>query len=79
MASLKINIGTKPFVPTVRTPVRAQIQRRVRQRDRDEIERLYMTGMSIRAVAAQVGVSKTTVLTTLKARGVEMRPRGMHY
>ncbi|MGV3713780.1 helix-turn-helix domain-containing protein [Pseudolysinimonas sp.] len=37
---------------------------------------LYESGLSTRAVADQVGVSKTGVLSTLHAANVTLRPRG---
>lgn len=54
-------------------------KRRITSKDRREIVRLYQEGRSSRAVAMAVGVSKATVLNTLKQAGVEMRPVGARY
>jgi hypothetical protein len=44
-----------------------------RQFDRDEARRLYESGLSLRAVAARLGVSNTAVFYGLKAIGVPIR------
>jgi transposase-like protein len=49
----------------------------------DRLERqtveLYERGLSARAVAAEVGIARTTVLRILKSRGVNVRPAGVVY
>jgi hypothetical protein len=40
---------------------------------------LYVGGMDSQAVAEELGVAKSTVLRTLKARGVTVRPWGVKY
>jgi len=40
---------------------------------------LYEGGMDSQAVADELGVAKSTVLRTLKVRGVEVRPWGVKY
>jgi len=45
----------------------------------DEIERRYRAGETSRAVADGLSVSKSTVLKTLRARQIEVRPVGVRY
>ena len=52
---------------------------RITERQRDRMVELYEGGMDSQAVADEVGVAKSTVLRTLKARGVEIRPWGVKY
>ncbi len=51
-------------------------RRRITKRIKDEVVELYTGGKSSRSVAEQVGIGRTTVLQVLKARGVDLRPRG---
>ena len=44
--------------------------------DHAEAERLYGAGMSIAAIAAQLGVKRNTVQTALRRRGVELKRVG---
>jgi len=65
-------------LPEVRRTERLPIaRRRITQRDRDRMVELYEDGMDSREVAAELGVVKSTVLRTLRARGVEVRPWGV--
>jgi len=49
---------------------------RVTDRDRRQIEDLYVSGLSSLDVAERVGVGKATVLSVLRERGVAIRPQG---
>lgn len=75
LAETKTNTRPLRDRPSVRSPRWVPKKRRLRQRDRDEIVRLYSSGMSSRAVAAEVGVGRTTVLDVLRAMGIALRPR----
>lgn len=46
---------------------------------RDDVVRLYLSGLTSRAVAEETKIGKTTVLKILKQEGVEVRPLGVHY
>lgn len=77
LSEAKTNTLAPLVRPSARSQKQAEIKRRVTKRDRAEIVRLYTSGMSSRAVADRVGVSKTTVLAALRAAGVPRRPRGV--
>lgn len=79
LASLKLNIPVTRPAPSTLPRVPVPVRRRVGQWDRDEIVRLYESGLSSRAVAQRVGIAKSSVLRILKEAGVEMRPRGVRY
>lgn len=51
-------------------------RRQITERDRARMIELYESGMSSRAVAAEVGVAKATVLNVLQKAGTEMRRPG---
>ena len=51
-------------------------RRRVTQKDRAEIVRLYELGLSAVVVAQRTGVSKTCVLNVLRSEGATVRPQG---
>jgi DNA invertase Pin-like site-specific DNA recombinase len=76
LANLNTNTPVKRGAPSDRSTQNRALRRRVLHRDRNEIVRLYQSGLSTRAVAREVGVSKTTVLSVLTGAGVKMRPRG---
>lgn len=52
---------------------------RLSERHQAEIEKFYLQGLSTRAVATRVGISKCAVLGVLKRREVEVRPQGNRY
>lgn len=80
LASYTANTPVALRPPATRIDDRQQSgRRRITARDRARIVELYEQGKSARYVASDVGVSKATVLTTLKRAGVEMRPVGAHY
>lgn len=80
LASFSANTPVALRPPAARLDDRQQSgRRRITARDRARIVELYEQGRSARYVASAVGVSKATVLTTLKRAGVEMRPVGAHY
>lgn len=80
LASYTANTPVELRPPAARIDDRRQSgRRRVTSRDRVRIVELYRQGRSTRFVAGEVGVSKATVLTTLKDAGVERRPIGAHY
>ena len=80
LASYTANTPVALRPPASRIDDRQQSgRRRITARDRTRIVELYKQGRSARYVASDVGVSKATVLTTLKRAGVEMRPVGAHY
>lgn len=80
LASYTANTPVALRPPAARIDDRQQSgRRRITARDRARIVELYEQGKSARYVASDVGVSKATVLTTLKRAGVEMRPVGAHY
>jgi hypothetical protein len=80
LASYTANTPVALRPPATRIDDRQQSgRRRITARDRARIVELYEQGRSARYVASAVGVSKATVLTTLKRAGVEMRPVGAHY
>lgn len=77
----RTNLNTRflreaPSARTVEPRPRRRHQARVRDATKDEVVRLYRSGMSTRAVADATGIGKTTVLKVLKDRGVELAPRG---
>jgi len=79
LAQFNLNPG-KSASSLVRTPVERPIARtRITQRHRDQMVELYEGGMDSREVAAELGVAKSTVLRTLRARGVTVRPWGVKY
>ncbi|WP_422879874.1 helix-turn-helix domain-containing protein [Nocardioides zhouii] len=51
-------------------------RRRITKRERKRVIEVYATGMSTRAVGAQLGMSKTVVLRILHQADVQVRPRG---
>jgi DNA invertase Pin-like site-specific DNA recombinase len=52
---------------------------RVTARLQAAVVEAYEGGMSIRRVAASLGLGRTTVLEILKDAGVTVRPRGRKY
>ncbi|MFI8774529.1 helix-turn-helix domain-containing protein [Gordonia sp. NPDC062954] len=46
---------------------------------RRDVVQLYEKGMTSRAVAAEVGIGRTTVLNILKDCGAIVRPHGARY
>jgi DNA invertase Pin-like site-specific DNA recombinase len=78
LASLNLNTQFLRPAPTDRSPASRSVnrKRRITQRDRDEVVRLYTSGQTALEVAEALGIGKTTVLTILKQAGVEVRPRG---
>jgi len=79
LAQTNPNTLTPLVTPSARpTATRPSGKRRLKQSEKNQIVQLYNSGMSTRAVASQLQVSKTTVLGVLKHRGVEVRPRGRH-
>ena len=81
VALARLNHNTlKPPSSLFKRPKRLPIARhRITERDRDRMVELYERGMDSRGVAAELGVAKSTVLRTLKARGVDVRPWGVKY
>ena len=51
-------------------------RRRITAKDRQRIVELYGSGLSSRAVAAELHVSKASVLNVLKSALIELRPPG---
>ncbi|KAA1378323.1 helix-turn-helix domain-containing protein [Aeromicrobium fastidiosum] len=65
--------------PARRDPSKAKPRagrRRITEKDRRRIVELYERGVSSRAVASEVGLSKATVLNVLKSEHVVRRPPG---
>ncbi|MEO7016411.1 MAG: helix-turn-helix domain-containing protein [Leifsonia sp.] len=58
-------------------PIRPGNQAKLSEEDKDEIARLYESGLSIHQLALRFGVTDNPVHKTLKERGVRMRdPQG---
>ena len=58
-------------------PIRRGNQAKLSETDKDEVARLYESGLSIRKIAVQFGVTDNPVHHALKERGVSMRdPHG---
>ncbi len=74
LASYSANTPVALRPPAARIDDRQQSgRRRITARDRARIVELYEQGKSARCVARDVGVSKATVLTTLKRAGLLRR------
>lgn len=74
LASYTANTPVALRPPAARIDDRQQSgRRRITVRDRARIVELYEQGKSARCVARDVGVSKATVLTTLKRAGLLRR------
>lgn len=56
--------------------IRGQARLRITVRLSDRVVQLYASGMSTRAIALELSISKTAVLSVLKAAAVPLRPRG---
>jgi transcriptional regulator of aromatic amino acid metabolism len=76
LASFNPNTPDTPVAPTDRFTDCGTMRRRVTRAERAAIIQLYESGLSTRAVAERLQVSKSCVLNILKAEGVTMRPRG---
>lgn len=79
LASLTLNASVVRASPTARSRQAKTVKRRLTRSDHDRMVELYEAGDNAQSVAEQVGVAKSTVLRTLKARGVKVRPWGLHY
>ena len=77
----RLNVNTlNPPSSLFKRPKRLPIaRRRITERQRERMVELYEGGMDSQAVADELGVAKSTVLRTLKVRGVEVRPWGVKY
>lgn len=58
---------------------RPKFRSRITKRVRDDVVRLYESGLTSRAVAEETKLGKTTVLKILKQEGAEVRAHGAHY
>lgn len=79
LASLTLNTSVVRASPAARLRRAKTVKRRLTSSDHDRMIELYEAGDNSQSVAEQVGVAKSTVLRTLKARGVPVRPWGLHY
>lgn len=79
LAQLNPNTLKPPSSLIRQRKARPVARRRVTEKDRDRMVELYQAGQDAREVAEQVGMAKSTVLRTLRARGVEVRPWGVKY
>ncbi|UJH70441.1 helix-turn-helix domain-containing protein [Ornithinimicrobium sp. INDO-MA30-4] len=79
LASVTLNTSVVRSVPAARSRQTKTVKRRLTNSDHARMVELYEAGDNAQSVAEQVGVAKSTVLRTLKARGVQVRPRGLHY
>ena len=80
------NRGARPSAPPEPAADRSDRPRRtsrtrtrLNNRIRGEVVRLYEAGQSSRAVAAQAGIGKATVLKILADADVQMRPSHVTY
>lgn len=81
-----LNINPEDFVSTpVRAPLPRPVapptrgRRRLREADKDEIVRRYMSGEDARTVAEKLGFAKSTVLRIVRQRRIDVRPWGVRY
>jgi DNA invertase Pin-like site-specific DNA recombinase len=78
LAQAKTNtLKSDPLAPS-QDLIRGYTRQRITVRMSARVAELYAGGASTRDVAAQTGVSRTTVLRILKDLGIGMRPRGGH-
>lgn len=67
----------KDHLRRVGVPIRAGNQAKLSDEDKGEIVQRYESGLSIRKIALQFGVTDNPVHKALKERGVKMRdPQG---
>jgi DNA-directed RNA polymerase specialized sigma24 family protein len=64
-------VPSRPSVVNVRTPKR--VHRRLRSDQVDELVESYLAGSTLKEVAQQFGIYRTTVSELLEARGIERR------
>jgi hypothetical protein len=53
--------------------VRPGLQAKLNEKDKDQAARLYLSGLSLRKVGLQLGVTDNTVVKALNAQGVPRR------
>lgn len=70
LTSLTLNTSVVCASPAARSRQTKTVKRRLTNNDHDRMVELYEGGDDAQSVAQQVGVAKSTVLRTLKARGV---------
>jgi DNA-binding NarL/FixJ family response regulator len=76
LAQAKTNtLKSDPLAPKPQL-IRDTTRQRISSHTSARIVELYASGLSTRTVAQQLGVAKTTVLSSLHAAGVDLRPRG---
>lgn len=85
LSTLPDNTGEPRETPSGR-PERPRVQygielgkRRITERERDQMVGRYLAGLSAIEVAEELGCAKSTVIRTLRCRGVEVRPQGIKY
>ncbi|MGT2424913.1 helix-turn-helix domain-containing protein [Amnibacterium kyonggiense] len=75
---MKTNTLISADEPHVAAVTRRKARTRVTGRLSARVVELYMSGLSTRAVAEELGIGRTTVLSVLTNEGVTLRPRGGH-
>lgn len=73
LSRLKGNTGVQLSPPSDR--LRTQTPKRVTNKDRARAVELYLTGLSLRQVSEQVGVSRHVVKAAVERAGHELRPQ----
>jgi len=76
LGRLKGNTGAHLSPPSGR--LRTQAPRRITNKDRSRAVELYTSGLSLNAVAKELGVSRYVVTAAVEQAGVEFRDRYDH-
>lgn len=73
LSRLNMNTGDRLRPPSAR--FRTEPPKRVTNKDRERAVELYLTGLSLREVSEQVGVSRHVVTAAVRRAGHEIRPK----
>lgn len=69
----RVNANTLVTLPASSARFPRFVPKRIVQADRDRAVELYQSGLSLRAVSRQLGISRPVIVSALQAAGIPIR------